>query len=249
LLITNGFLITANCLLPFGEIERGIITINIMIEIEVSDKIKSVCSGFAGAAIYAKVVNTEHNEELWYEINTCIKDYKAGHTIEDVKKDPAIKATREAYKKLGKDPNRYRPSAEALGRRVIRELSLYKINTLVDIINLVSIKTGYSIGGFDADKVEGNQLILGVGEENEPYEAIGRGIMNIEGLPVYRDKKGGIGTPTSDHERTKLDIQTKSLLAIINGYSGKPGLHEAVTYMKSLLEKFAKGEQIEVLYF
>ena len=61
----------------------------------------------------------------------------------------------QAYKRLGKDPNRYRPSAEALRRRILRGLPLYKIDTLVDIVNLVSIRSGYSIGGFDADKIVG----------------------------------------------------------------------------------------------
>ena len=63
----------------------------------------------------------------------------------------------------------------------------------------------YSIGGFDADKFVGDTLTLGVGRAGEPYEGIGRGLLNIEGLPVYRDAEGGVGTPTSDNERTKND--------------------------------------------
>lgn len=138
-----------------------------------------------------------------------------------------IFATRQAYKRLGKDPNRYRPSAEALRRRILRGLPLYKIDTLVDIINLVSIRSGYSIGGFDADKIVGG-LELGVGKEGEVYHGIGRGELNIAGLPVYRDGVAGVGTPTSDEERTKIEMSTTSLLMILNGYSGKEGLLEAV---------------------
>ena len=117
------------------------------------------------------------------------------------------------------------------------------------MINLVSLNTGYSIGGFDADKIQGNSLILGIGNDGEPYEAIGRGIMNIEGLPVYRDSEGGIGTPTSDHERTKIGIDTTSLFTVINGYSGKEGLSEAVAYMQSLLRKYTESDGGEVMYF
>lgn len=80
---------------------------------------------------------------------------------------------------------------------------------------------GYSIGGFDADKIVGDALVLGIGKAGEPYEGIGRGELNIEGMPVYRDAVGGIGTPTSDNERTKLELGTTHLLTIINGYSGK----------------------------
>ena len=87
----------------------------------------------------------------------------------------------------------------------MRGIPLYQIDTLVDLINLVSLRTGHSIGGFDTDKIQGTHLELGIGKAGEPFEGIGRGVLNIEGLPVYRDSFGGIGTPTSDHERTKMD--------------------------------------------
>ena len=134
---------------------------------------------------------------------------RASETADSIKQQPAIAATREAYRRLGKDPSRYRPSAEALRRRLLRGLELYKIDTLVDLINLVSLRTGYSIGGFDADKIQGTDLCLGVGRAGEPFEGIGRGTLNIEGLPVFRDAVGGIGTPTSDNERTKMDVGTR----------------------------------------
>jgi len=220
-----------------------------MIAIRVSDEIKSLCPAFSGVAVSAKVKNSAINDVLWEKIEESVAGYRAVHALEDIKKNTAIAATRDAYKRLGKDPNRYRPSAEALCRRILRDLPLYHINTLVDIINLVSIKTGYSIGGFDADKVQGNILTLGVGKADDIYDAIGRGIMNIEGLPVYRDSLGGIGTPTSDEERTKLSEETTHLLAIINGYSGKEGLQEAVNLMQSLLQEFAEAENIEIIYF
>ena len=69
------------------------------------------------------------------------------------------------------------------------------------------------------DKIAGGSLVLGVGREGEIYHGIGRGELNIAGLPVYRDAVGGIGTPTSDEERTKIGLDTTHLLMIINGYS------------------------------
>ena len=156
----------------------------------------------------------------------------------------APQATRQAYKRLGKDPNRYRPSSEALRRRIVKEMPLYRIDTLVDLINLVSIRSGYSIGGFDADKIDGD-LCLGVGREAEVYHGIGRGELNIAGLPVYRDRQGGIGTPTSDEERTKIGLSTTALLMIINGYSGMEGLIEAGEYAAGLLRRYASAECVE----
>lgn len=220
-----------------------------MISIQVSEEIKRNCPHFVGAAVFAQVVNSNHNGELSQHIDNEVSMYKATHEIEDIKKNKPISATRQAYKILGKDPNRYRPSAEALCRRIVRGLPLYQIDTLVDIINLVSIRTGYSIGGFDMEKIKGDTLVLGVGMQDEPYEGIGRGILNIEGLPVYRDTEGGIGTPTSDQERTKIDLGTTSFLALINGYSGKDGLPEAVSYMQSLLREYANSEGGTVFYY
>ena len=128
----------------------------------------------------------------------------------------------------------------------MRGMPLYRIDTLVDLINLVSIRTGYSIGGFDADKIEGD-LTLGVGQEGELYTGIGRGVLNIAGLPVYRDRLGGIGTPTSDEERTKITMNTTSLLMIINGYSGSEGLSDTGDYALDLLRRYASAENIEML--
>lgn len=220
-----------------------------MITVKISGEIKALWPAFKGAAIYAEVKNTKHNTALWQEIDRVCAEYKQTHTIEDIKKNPAIEATRQAYKKFGKDPNRYRPSAEALCRRIMRDIPLYQIDTLVDIINLVSIHTGYSIGGFDADKIEGDVLTLGIGRAGEPYEGIGKGVLNIEGLPVYRDAVGGIGTPTSDHERTKITLGTTRLLLLINGYSGENGLDKAARYMQSLLKEFALSDGGEVWFY
>ncbi len=220
-----------------------------MFILKVSEEVRKACPDYKGAAILATVKNSSFNEDLWKQIDAVAAEYKTSHKIDEVKNNSHILATRNAYKKFGKDPNRYRPSAEALCRRIVRDLPLYRIDTLVDLINLVSIRTGYSIGGFDAAKIVGDTVELGVGKADEPFEGIGRGILNIEGLPVYRDAIGGIGTPTSDNERTKLSVETTQLLAIINGYSGSEELAEAVNYMQSLLREFAESDGGEVIYY
>lgn len=220
-----------------------------MIKIEVSEEIRKACPLFAGVAITATVRNTPFCEALWKKINEFTIRYREMYTTDSIKDMVTIRATRQAYKKCGKDPSRYRPSGEALCRRILRGIPLYQIDTLVDLINLVSIRYGYSIGGFDADKIDGNTLVLGIGKAEEPYEGIGRGQLNIEGMPVYRDATGGIGTPTSDHERTKLALGTTRLLTIINGYSGREGLEEAAGYMLELLKEFAMSQDEEVIYF
>lgn len=216
-----------------------------MIEITLSKEVTDVCPDLHVLALSCAVTNKETDEALWEEITSLSDKVRSATKIEEINKWEPIRATRQAYKRLGKDPNRYRPSAEALRRRILRELPLYRIDILVDIINLVSIESGYSIGGFDLDKIQGDKLVLGVGRAEEPYEAIGRGMLNIEGLPVYRDALGGIGTPTSDEERTKIDLSTKRLLMIINGYSGLSGLREAADAAAVLLRKYAGADTLE----
>lgn len=208
----------------------------------VSEEIEKVCPGFVGAAVEADVVNSEYNTELWAEINALGEKYKAEYTTETVKTISGIEATRRVYRACGKDPSRYRPAAEALIRRMLQGKELYQIDTLVDLINLASIAFGYSIGGFDADKFVGDTLTLGIGREGEPYEGIGRGMLNIAGLPVYRDAEGGVGTPTSDNERTKIELSTRHVLVLVNGYDGNEAQVKAnAEYIIRLFEKYAQG--------
>lgn len=218
-----------------------------MIQITLSEDILAACPDLHVLAIACRVRNTESDLRLWDEIAQEEEMVRQTMKLEEVNKWLPIRATRQAYKKLGKDPNRYRPSAEALRRRILRGLPLYRIDTLVDLINLVSIRSGYSIGGFDAMKIQGDRLVLGVGKEGEVYRGIGRGELNIAGLPVYRDDIGGIGTPTSDEERTKIDMGTTSLLMIINGYSGENGLMEAGRYAAECLRKYNEASDMEAM--
>ena len=216
-----------------------------MIQITFSKEISDKCPDLHVLAMECSVRNSPSDEQLWQEIE------KEAHLIcqtvqlDQINKWSPIRATRQAYKCFGKDPNRYRPSAESLRRRILRGLPLYRVDTLVDLINLVSIHSGYSIGGFDKNKIQGGKLMLGVGKEGELYHGIGRGELNIEGLPVYRDAIGGIGTPTSDEERTKIGLDTTSLLMIINGYSGREGLVEAGRYAAECLRKYNEVSAIE----
>ena len=191
-----------------------------MIKVIVSQEIEQVCPEFVGACVQADVVNTPFSEGLWKGIGELCEQYKSTLTTESLKDMPSIAATRRVYKACGKDPSRYRPASEALIRRVLQGKDLYQIDTLVDLINFASIRFGYSIGGFDADKFVGDTLTLGVGRAGEPHEGIGRGMLNIEGLPVYRDEQGGVGTPTSDNERTKITLATRHLVVLVNGYDG-----------------------------
>ena len=209
----------------------------------VSEEIASVCPEFVGAAVEAQVVNTSYCDELWQEIHALEEKFRKELTTESLKEIPSIAATRRIYKACGKDPSRYRPASEALIRRMLQGKELYQIDTLVDLINLASIAFGYSIGGFDADKFVGDTLTLGIGREGEPYEGIGRGMLNIAGLPVYRDALGGVGTPTSDNERTKITLGTTHLVVLINGYDGNERrVIDNARFIQDLIRKYGRSD-------
>ena len=209
----------------------------------VSEEIKSVCPEFVGACVEAMVVNTPYSEALWQEIQALEQKFRNELTPDSLKEIPSILATRRVYKACGKDPSRYRPASEALIRRMLQGKELYQKDTLVDLVNLASIAYGYSIGGFDADRFVGDTLSLGIGREGEPYEGIGRGLINIHGLPVYRDAEGGVGTPTSDNERTKMTLDTRHLVVLINGYDGnRQRVSENAEYIQALLRKYCESD-------
>lgn len=209
----------------------------------VSQEIKSVCPSFVGAAVDACVTNSKYCQELWDEIHAFEDRFRQELTTDSLKELTSIAATRRVYKACGKDPSRYRPASEQLIRRMLQGKELYQIDTLVDLVNLASIAYGYSIGGFDADKFVGDTLTLGIGREGEPYEGIGRGMLNIAGLPVYRDAQGGVGTPTSDNERTKMTIETTHLVVLINGYDGnEERVTENARFIQGLLKKYCQSD-------
>ncbi len=211
--------------------------------IVVSSEIQAVCPEFVGACVEANVSNSPYCQPLWDEIDAMGNKYRSTLTTESLKQLSGIAATRRVYRACGKDPSRYRPASEALIRRQLTNKSLYQIDTLVDLTNLASIAYGYSIGGFDADKFHGDTLTLGIGRAGEPYEGISRGMINIEGLPVYRDATGGVGTPTSDNERTKITLQTTHLVVLINGYDGNEANVKAnAEYIQELLRKYCNSD-------
>ncbi len=213
-------------------------------KVSISSLVSEACPGMQAGIIKASVINSETSDALWDELQAEAARIAATYATDTLSKRPAIAGTRQAYKTFGKDPARYRVSSEALCRRAIRGLDLYRINTLVDLINVVSMRSGYSIGGFDADHIEGD-MTLGVGTADDVFYGIGRGQLNIEGMPVYRDNVGGVGTPTSDNERTKITMETTHLLITINAYAPEMPLEECMQWTIELLNKYAQATDVE----
>src|SRR4029079_12730540 len=126
---------------------------------------------------------------------------------------PGAADARSLYKDLGLDPTKVRPSNEALLRRVLKGEALYTVNTLVDALNLCSLRAQLPFGLYDLDLVE-PPVVLRRGTAGESYEGIRKGPVNVEGRPVLVDARGAFGNPTSDSARTMITTTCRRALVI-----------------------------------
>lgn len=204
--------------------------------------LKAKCPRVALGCVTAQVEASTSPEALIAELNGCERTILNLPEPRAVLESPQILATRAAYKALGKDPARYRGSAEALLRRVIAGKGLPRINAVVDIINLVSIESRLPIGLYDLAHVSGD-IVFRAGRAGETYKGIGKYDLNLEGLPVFCDVLGPHGSPTSDSERTMVTSETKNVLAVIISFGGKEGLDRWTQRMSELFVHYAAGEE------
>lgn len=209
--------------------------------LKIDNEFSSRVTEYRAIIIECDVINRLTPDNQQESMKALAERIAADYKVEDINKRPAIAATRKAYKLCGKDPNRYRPSQEQLMRRIVRGLGLYTVNSIVDAGNMLSLETGCSVGCFDTDKVIGNCIELGIGRKDEPYEGIGRGLINIEGLPVFRDEKGGIGSPTSDNERTKIELSTQRMLMTIHVFDKLADINEIVETARRIFTEFCSA--------
>lgn len=206
----------------------------------IDDALKAKCPKAALGLVCAMVEAQPSPAALIAELNNCEEAILQLPDPRAILESPQIVSARAAYKALGKDPARYRGSAEALLRRVIAGKGLPRINAVVDIINLISVESRMPIGLYDLAHVSGD-IVFRAGRAGETYKGIGKYDLNLEGLPVFSDALGPHGSPTSDSERTMVTSQTKNALAVIISFGGKEGLDRWTQRMSELFELYAKA--------
>jgi len=211
--------------------------------IKIEPQLTKRCPDLKLGIIECEVKVTEKSDMLWNEITPYIKQVEKELSIEDIRNKGTILSSKNGYRKVGKDPNRYRLSAESLLRRIVNGKGLYKINNVVDLLNLVSIKSGFSIGGYNADKIVGD-ITMGLGQKDEDYQGIGRGNLNIENLPIFRDELAAFGSATSDSLRTQIDLSCQNFLMIFISFQGENELIDSLNLAEDLLNRFAEAKAI-----
>ncbi len=213
---------------------------NIKIDEEVKEKLPNLQLG----VIEAKVVVKESDDKLWSMLDSMYTKLQETLTLEDVLKIDNIQAARRSYKKLGKDPSRYRVSSESLIRRIPKGMDLYKVNNIVDINNLLSIETGHSLGCVDLSKVVGD-VVFTKGNKGDYYEGIGRGQINLENMPVFKDDEGYFASTTSDSVRTQMTEDSTHIMMMIICFEGDPQINEYIDKLCDLMKTYAEAIIIE----
>lgn len=157
---------------------------------------------------------------------------------------PGIGEARSAFRAFGTDPGRYRVSSEALYRRLRQDKDIYRINSLVDTNNVLSLQCGHSCGIYDAAAIAGN-VVLRLGLEGETYQGLGKGSLPLQNMPLLSDDAGPFGSPVSDSNRTMVTLDTKKALLVVYAFCKKSSL-------APLLEKagalFARLAGARILY-
>lgn len=160
---------------------------------------------------YDVMIKSENVDQIFKDIYNT---YPTKYNYEEITKIEKLKKTRDGYKKLGKDPSHTRPAPEALLRRVVKQNKLYRLGDVIDLGNILSLKTLRSVCVVDKDELVGD-VIIKLGTTSDNYEGINRGIINVSNIPIYTDLKGPFGCPTSDTSRTMVTSKTKSILIMI----------------------------------
>ena len=131
----------------------------------------------------------------------------------EISQAPGIAEVRASYRAMGIDPTKTRPSSEALLRRVLKGQGLFTVNTLVDALNLCSLRYLAPFGLYDLAKVA-PPVALRLGREGEGYEGIRKDRVNVARRACLADAQGHFGNPTSDSDRAKITLETTRALVV-----------------------------------
>ncbi len=214
-------------------------------KVEIDAELKRKCPRAALGCVSARVEAGTSPAELLKEMKAREMEIQKLPFPRGVLESKEVEETRRAYKAVGKDPARYRGSAEALLRRVVAGKGLPQINAVVDIINLVSVESRLPIGLYDLTHVNA-EIVFRAGRAGETYKGIGKYDLNLEGLPIFCDADGPHGSPTSDSERTMVTSATKHVLGIIISFGGAEGLQRWTQRLSGLLTQYAAGQNVEI---
>ncbi|HKN00923.1 MAG TPA: phenylalanine--tRNA ligase beta subunit-related protein [Candidatus Binataceae bacterium] len=166
-------------------------------------------------------------------------------SVESLPDAEPVRSVRAMFREWGLDPSKYRPSSEALLRRVVQGKGLYRVSNIVDIGNLGSIETGWPYGCYDRSRIQ-PPIVFRHGAAGERYERVGKEMWHLEGRPVLADAEGPFGSPISDSTRSMITESTREALIVIYAPAGAPdaALESATTKLAERLTQFATAAAV-----
>jgi DNA/RNA-binding domain of Phe-tRNA-synthetase-like protein len=184
-------------------------------QLQLDDSLRARIAGVTFGMVTIKGVSvSERNDRLWSHIEALCQRRASEFTLERLAENEQIAAVRGLQKSFGFDPTRYRPSSEALLRRVVKGQGLHQVNSAVDVNNLCSLEWLLPMCIYDLRNVKG-QARVRIGEPGEEYQGIGRQMFQAENKVIIADESGIMGSTVSDSERTKVTTATTDILLAI----------------------------------
>ena len=194
----------------------------------------------------ANVAVEKKNLELEKFKEELIKEVKGKYTLDSLKDAPTFRAYRDFFWRVGIDPTKTRPAAEALIRRILRDNPIPNINTIVDAYNLASIKTEIALAAFDIQELEGD-LVMRFARRGENFLGIGmEKPIELEGgeVVISDDQKLVAIYPHRDADRSKVTEKTRNILLLVCGVPGitMDMLAQAATVAIEYITRFCGSE-------
>jgi len=199
-----------------------------------------------GVIVLEGVTVTAENAALAAEIEAYGRDVRTRYGAVPSGEVPGAADARALYKALGLDPTKNRPSNEALLRRVLKGEALYKVNALVDALNLCSLRAQLPFGLYDLAHVA-PPVVLRRGAAGEAYEGIRKGPVNVDGRPVLADAQGPFGNPTSDSARSMITLAARDVLVTVYAPASyaAPRLNDVLDATEATLTRACGGTRTE----
>jgi DNA/RNA-binding domain of Phe-tRNA-synthetase-like protein len=188
------------------------------------------------------------NPGLIAQIEAFCRDFAKRHAGATSSEIPGADVARALYKAFGIDPTKTRPSSEALVRRILKGDAFPRINSLVDALNLCSVKHQLSFGLYDLARIA-PPVVLRLGSAGETYEGIRKASVNVEGRPVLVDAEGPFGNPTSDSGRTATSLATTNAWVVVYAPSSlsASAVEAVATDTAAFMTRHCGGRVSEVL--
>ncbi|WP_226670898.1 B3/4 domain-containing protein [Metabacillus litoralis] len=209
-------------------------------EIMIDHTLKELCPDFKiGVVTYENIHVSDSPQMLKGRLQLFQESLYFDYLDKKVTEIPAINEWRKLFKLVGTDPNRYRPSNEALYRRVQKQHFLTNVNSAVDMNNFLSLQYQIPLGIYDYDHLVGENISIKIGTSSDTYVALNERDIVLTNKILSQDQQGPFGSPFVDSKRSAVTSSTVNAIHLIYF---QPSLHnnDANQLLQTLSKMFTQ---------